>query len=46
MKVQNQKTSNYKDEIQKELFTRGTSERTYTTGVKTLLTQKKIRIIK
>jgi len=32
MKVQNQKTSNYKDEIQKENFTRGKPEMTYITG--------------
>ena len=38
MKVQNQKTSNYKDEIQKENFTGGKLEMTYITGGKTLLT--------
>jgi len=38
MKIQNQKTSNYKDEIQKENFTRGKPEMTYITGGKTLLT--------
>jgi len=38
MKVQNQKTSNYKDEIQKENFTGGKPEMTYITGGKTLLT--------
>jgi len=38
MKVQNQKTSNYKDEIQKENFTGKKPEITYITGGKTLLT--------
>jgi len=38
MKVQNQKTSNYKDEIQKENFTGGKPEMTYITGSKILLT--------
>jgi len=37
MKVQNQKTSNYKDEIQKENFIGGKPEMTNITGVKTLL---------
>ena len=32
MKVQNQKTSNYQDEIQKENFTEGKPEMTYITG--------------
>jgi len=34
MKVQNQKTSNYKDEIQKENFTGEKPKMTYITGVK------------
>jgi len=42
LKVQNQKTSNYKDEIQKENFTWGKPEMTYITGGKTLLTLKEI----
>jgi len=38
MKVQNQKTSNYKDEIQKENFTGEKPKMTYITWRKTLLT--------
>jgi len=38
MKVQNQKTSNYKGGIQKENFTGEKPEITYITGGKTLLT--------
>jgi len=45
MKVQNQKTSNYKDEIQKENFTEGKPEMTYITGGKTLLTLKFIHFL-
>ena len=42
MKVQNQKTSNYKDEIQKENFTGEKPKMAYITGGKTLLTLKKM----
>jgi len=38
MKIQNQKTSNYKDKIQKENFTGKKPEMTYITGGKILLT--------
>jgi len=38
MKVQNQKTSNYKGKIQKENFTGEKPEMTYITGGKALLT--------
>jgi len=38
MKVQNQKTSNYKDEIQKENFIRRKTGNVYITGGKTLFT--------
>jgi len=42
MKVQNQKSSNYKDEIQKKNILQGVkSEMSYITEGKTLLTQKK-----
>jgi len=42
MKVKNQKTSNYKDEIQKENFTGWKTENDlFYRGVKTLLTLKK-----
>jgi len=40
MKVQNQKTSNYKDGIQKENFTGEKPEMTYLIEGKTLLIQK------
>jgi len=42
MKVQNQKTLNYKDEFQKENFTGEKPEMTYITGDKVLLTLESI----
>jgi len=45
MKVQNQKTLNYKDEIQKENFTREKLKMTYITGGKALLTHVLINVI-
>jgi len=43
MKVQNQKSSNYKDEIQKKYFTGVKPEMTYITEGKILLTQNYIQ---
>jgi len=46
MKVQNQKSSNYKDQIQKNYFTGVKPEMSYITGGKTLLTLNLMILIK